>query len=276
MAKPPKVIEQLRRYDPAGVPVTITFHSLNVKAKIIRQMSAGRPIAPFLVELNKPIGFEKYVEKVHLGEEEAKKIYEQLLGFGCIDDQGRATCLWMMWTDLEIIPKRMALTEYTETDPAHVMSIRNFPGRIVGTRKNGRVVLLEVFEPVPFIEAPESISAEDIEKGFYSQEVYVLGIDTYRAWARTSPETLPPGELHEKEMEYRLDPPIPIKELDAFCKKHFPGEPMCVWQGVLLYIVPIDTEEMKSHRISGAFRPMRLDLADYYAGAIGVEYESEF
>jgi len=256
-----KVIEALRGYTPAGMPVTWTFHGLNYTGKIARQGGVG-PGAVFFVKLDEPVSFEEHARRLGLDKEKTSALYEQMIADNCLDMDGKIQCLWAYWRDLEIMPKRGRLTEYTEDDPEHVMAIKNFPGKIVGIE--GDIILMEVFEPITFMRAPEAIDYRKIQKGFYEPTVVAVGLDTAEAWKRRDPATFPQGRWSDDKYEWILAQPIPLEEFRIFCDKHFPNEPGCLYQGVLLWIIPIDTRE------PGAFRPMREDLADYFAGTYQV------
>ena len=261
-----KVIEALKGYTPNGKKVTFGFHGVDYAGVIVRQGGVG-PGAVFFVKLDKPVGFEDHVKRLHLGEKESKALYEQMIADNCLDTDGRINCLWAYWRDLTVEPKRGILLEYTEDDPKNVMSITNYPGRVVGV--DGDIILLEVFEPIPFMRVPEAVASEHIKKGFYADVVVSLGLDTANAWKKKDPAGFPPGAWTEDGFEYILKEPIPLKDFHKFCERFFPNEPGCAWQGLLMYIIPIDTRER------GDFRPMREDLADYFAGEYEVAYENQ-
>lgn len=261
-ARARKVIEDLEDYSVAGVDVT--WERTGYKGKIVRQGGVG-PGALFLMELDKPIGFERHVRSFGLGEKEAQALYEQMLNDGCLDTEGMIRCAWTYWRELIVEPKKGVLTEYTEDDPEHPQSIINYPGRIAGIE--GDIALLELYEPVSYFGAPGDMVAQKIRKGFYSEETYVLGVDLVEQWKEHSPSTLPRGRFTEEGIEYVLEKPIKVSDVRALCQKHFPFEPGCWWESLVLYVVPIDLMG------SGSFRPMREDLADYYAGEYEVAYQ---
>jgi len=264
-----KVVESLKGYSPAGTKVRIAFHRIDYTGKIVRQGGAGFG-ALFQIRLDKPVGFETHAENIGIDEEKKAALYEQMIADNCLDAQGRITCMWAYWRDVEVEPKRGTLVEYTEHDPDSVMAIATFPGRIVGIE--GPIVLMELLWPLTFMRTPIAVVSQAIRPGFHSEEAHAIGVDTYNHWKRKSPDSLPPGKVSKDGWEYEFEQSQPAQVLKEYCEKYhkerdWQGFLGCIAQGLLMYIVPIGTE----HKSFGAFRPLREDIVDYYAGAFEVE-----
>jgi hypothetical protein len=125
-------------------------------------------------------------------------------------------------------------------------------GRIVGRAKNKDVVLLEVFTPVSYFSATDSLANEEIKPGFYSNNTYSIGYGT-RQTMEDNGIPLPPGKfLDEKEREYILNDLLDIKFIDELCRKHQPDEPHCLLQSLIFYVMPLNTKG----RYAATFRPL--------------------
>jgi len=123
-------------------------------------------------------------------------------------------------------------------------------------KDNGKLVLLEAFTPVPFLETPFALDESALEKGFSSSVTAVLGFGTVEAWKQTE-EPLPPGKWkdlpwggHEgKETLYYLEEPISMDEISRICKKAGYKTQSCPTQSSWLFVLPILSAE-------GVFRPL--------------------
>jgi hypothetical protein len=268
---PKRIYNELLGYRAAGVRVRVTgwrWRGQDYTGAILREIgSATRGGVMHLVKLDHPLSFEEHAEHVEPQNREA--LYTQLKNDGCIDKKERVTCIWAFWGDLEV--EKLApgvLVEYQGPFGREVMSNMSWPGRIVGVED--KVALLEVLEPTPFMDAPDGIVIRAIRQGFYADHIWVLGFDTYRFWKKLEPLTLPHGRLSTEQHEYVLDQALPLAAIDAFCKRHWPTDPRCVQQSVLLYILPLEIGYS-----GGTFRPLREGLVDEYAGAIQTEIARE-
>jgi hypothetical protein len=185
---------------------------------------------------------------------------------GCMDIDQNVTCIVAPWRNT-LIPKlkKGMLVEYAE-NIGGVGGVRVWAGRIVGFADDKNVAFLELFEPVPFMRTPEAVVPEEIRKGFYSDQSWALGYGLHQALEDNEPGKIPEGKWAEDEREFLLQEPMPLKEIEKFCKKHYPKEPHCAWHGMTMFIVPVRVGQ-------GDFHPLREDTVDYYAGAVEVEYE---
>jgi len=157
----------------------------------------------------------------------------------------------------------------------------SFVGRIVGIEGRGSdlVVLIETFEPIPFMDAPEAMAPELIRPGFYSEYTWKLGYGTYEAFQKAGIK-IPAGK-DQKDPEakriiphYILAEPVPLSWVADFCKENFPNDPICIWQSVILYIIPIHPAPLKEQHDGGYFTPLPPDVVK--AGEIQVWNVEEF
>jgi len=93
----------------------------------------------------------------------------------------------------------------------------------------------------------------------------------------------PPGMFDPKDPEKRvwfLDQPIPLSVIDNFCKQYYPQHPECVWQSMVLIVLPIHpAQDTKGRHAGGVFKPypddtLRTEIEaqiDYYGE--GMEFE---
>jgi len=130
---------------------------------------------------------------------------------------------------------------------------QRFQGSIIGFSKDGKIALLELFTPVPYLDLPDSVSSEDIKKGFYSDVTYTLGYGAYEALEIASEESgenmIPPGkwdtEVVKERRFYTLKEFLPVSMMEDLCKEAYGTEPWCFWQSLVVYVCPIklyDTE----------------------------------
>lgn len=185
---------------------------------------------------------------------------------GCMDAASNITCATFWANQVTILKenlKRGMLVEYAD-------SKLSIPGRIVGFEKDRKIVLLEVFTPLPFMETPRAIANQAIRKGFYSSKTFSIGYGLRQA-LEDAKVPLPPGKLADGDgRQYVLEDLIDISFVEDFCEKHHPGEGHCVWQGLVLYIVPLDLTSPSEYL--GKFHPLpeRMVPSEYV-----LDYESE-
>lgn len=194
---------------------------------------------------------------------EAEAEHGLLENAGCIGPDDSVVC-GTFWQNQVFVPpdklKNGMLVEFDE-DRA------TLPGKIVGKSKGGKIVLLEAFTPVPYMEAPNAVANDEIKKGFYSSKTFSIGYGTRQAF-EDAKIPLPPGKLIDGERQYVMNDLMDISVVEDFCKKNFPDEGHCLWQALLLYIVPIHLEG----QYTGKFRPLPENMitSEYV-----VDYEHE-
>lgn len=200
-------------------------------------------ILPMLMEMR-----EDLERGVNISERAAA--YGLIQNAGCIGPDETISCATFWANEVRIpadILKSGMLVEY---DDGKV----NIPGRIVGFESDRTIALLEVFTPIPKLETPRAIVNEAIRKGFYSSKTYSIGYGTRQAFEDAG-IALPPGKNVDAEgRQYVLDDLMEISVIEKFCKKNHPGEPHCLLQSLLLYIIPIDLKAPSEYH--GEFRPL--------------------
>lgn len=194
---------------------------------------------------------------------EAEAEHALLGNAGCLSPDDMVTCATFWSNQVDIPPqklKRGMLVEFDEDKAA-------LPGKIIGKEKDGKVVLLEAFTPVPYMEAPNAIANESLRKGFYSSKTFSLGYGLRQALEDAKIE-LPKGKLIDSDRQYILEDLMDMSIIEDFCKKNYPDEGHCWWQGALLYIVPLNLEG----QYIGRFRPLPENMitSEYV-----VDYEHE-
>jgi hypothetical protein len=123
-----------------------------------------------------------------------------------------------------------------------------WPGKIVGIEDGGKVALLELFTPTPYMEMPDAVANEAIRKGFYASRTYALGYGLKQAMEDQNME-LPPGGLSDDEKEWILSEFLDMSVIEDFCKANYPDDPHCMFHGMLVYILPVWTNK-------GVFLPL--------------------
>lgn len=168
---------------------------------------------------------------------------------GCLGPDETVNCYSFWSNQVEIPPSKLKKGMLVEFHgPPEFVGV----GRVVGFGKDKDVVLLELFTPVSYFSATDSIANEEIRPGFYSSRTYSIGFGT-RLTFEDNNIPLPPGKfLDAKEREYILDEMVDIKEIEDICKKYSPEEGHCLWQSLVFYILPV----YASGRYGGKFYPL--------------------
>lgn len=187
-------------------------------------------------------------------------IYEfDLLKRGCLDPEGNVICDDFHAGQLQMDSKRIwpgMIIVFHD----HKMN-KDFPGKVADVRDG--IIYLEVFEPVPFMDAPEAIEPEKIRPGFYSDFTWKIGYGTYEAMQKKK-FPIPKGNPVEDQEgrrqvpHYVLDEPVPLAMVQEFCQKHFKGQPHCLWQALMLFIIPINPSAVSQMHSGGTFVPLPL------------------
>lgn len=181
---------------------------------------------------------------------------------------------------LEVAPGMIVQFKDSSTRDAGI------PGRVIGIgedpQDNSRIVYLETFEPVPALLAPKATAPWLIQPEFVPERTWVLGYGTVEAMKRKKVE-VPAGMFDPKDSEHRvyyLDQPIPLADVREFCGKNYPKNPECIWQSMVLMVLPLHPAEDKNGRHQGGvFKPYPDDIRtteieaqiDYFGQ--GMEFE---
>ena len=185
---------------------------------------------------------------------------------GCLDEERRVTCYDVSGEGV-IIPadqlKRGMLVEFYDEK----QDKWGWAGRVVDVGsddRSGPIVYVELFEPVPFMDTPEAFDPSKIRPGFFSSVTWKLGYGTAEAWQK-SKIPMPPGEWVPnpvfKRPDYLTNEAIPLDAVRRICDKFYPGEPQCVVQSMLFYIIPIQVTALPPKHRGGHFRPVPEDAA---------------
>lgn len=242
----------------------------------------GAPQPFFVVRIKNPMPFSKYAESkrlskdlltpakweelleshragVLLGDETLKRLeagesvsrweaeYEAMYDGGQLDGDGNIIYANFFPGQVEVpegLIKRDMLVEITEGSEK-----AGLPGRYWGSidgGAEGKVAYLELFSPLPYMEAPDAIASPFIKPEFISKFTYALGYGTAQTWELMKGK-LPKGKYAEgTEKIYYLEEAIPLSKITKLCKdytkRELPGQeepPHCVWQAVILNILPV-------------------------------------
>jgi hypothetical protein len=249
-----------------------------------RTQQRAAPMPFYVVEPDKPMPFRQYAEARHfattpwsdaqwneridsvrgkgnviLGDEAIRRLkagesvsqyeaeYEAMYDGGMLDGDGRVV-LGTFFPQQVSMPKgslkKNMLVEFAKSGGKQVL----WMGRFLKYEKQGKIALLELFSPIPFVQMEGTVSLDDIKAGYASEYTYSLGYGLAHAWedARGS---LPEGSWSEDEREFLLKDAMPVSEVEKLCEANFPGVNHCVWQALIMYILPV----LSDH---GVFRPL--------------------
>jgi hypothetical protein len=161
-------------------------------------------------------------------------------------------------------------------------------GRVYGKDRDPQdgteIVYLETFAPVPALLAPKAISPWMLNNTMISDKTWALGYGTVMAMKKKRVK-IPKGMYDPKDegkRVYYLDQPIPIRQVQEFCEKYYPGEQACSWQSMVFMLLPLhpwpDKAAKKRHE-GGSFHPYPDDVSpteveaeiDYFTE--GMEFE---
>lgn len=202
------------------------------------------------------------VEKLERGESlsPADVEFDDLVNRGCIDPDQHVTCNTFWPKDVQIAPKQLRKGQLVE----YVYDGVVYPGAIAGFSdgKAGKICYLELFTPVAYLDAPDSIVSDEIEESFHSSYTYQLGYGVYEALELASRESgrdlVPEGKWNSDDPKaqriYTLSNFMPLEIVKEVCGAYDPEEQkFCWWQSLILYILPI---AMSSSIYHGAWRPL--------------------
>lgn len=276
---PEELRESIRDHVVEGYPVSIPIFGTG---KVVNQVRIGGGKLFYIVCGDKPIPFEDYAKTTRLDAtpmtlkqwekgdrlppvnqlqpqlqdilEEGGKvsfkdhIYASLMAKGFIDLEQRVTCDTFEARHVKIDPNRLKkgmVVEFSEAGGGP-----EWAGRFVGFDEVGdtKVALVEMFAPTPFMRAPEAIVPHGIRPGFYSSKTGALGYGTAQAWEDRRGK-LPKGKWTDDEREYILDEWEDLSIVEDLCREYYSNEPHCVWQAMMLYVIPLNIGK-------GTFHPM--------------------
>lgn len=267
----------------------------------------GAPQPFFIVKISNPMPFSKYAEQKHLskdpltpaqwedifdnkrsgvlfGDETLRRLqagesvsrweaeYEAMYDGGQLDGDGNIIYANFFPGQVQIPENRLKygmLVEITEGSER-----AGLPGRFWGKVDDGKVGLLELFSPMPYMETPDAIASPFIKPEFISKFTYALGYGTYQTWElMRGRDKLPKGHFPEgSERVYYLDEAIPLSKIEKLCrdytKRELPGQEQpahCVWQAVILNILPVYMDKVE-------FRPLPENVV---TGEMVVSFDEE-
>jgi hypothetical protein len=263
--------EFLRAHSVEGYQVTVPIFG---HATIERQISTGGGFVFYRVVADQPVPFHEFADQVDASPDpmtieewrdkfvggktkslptmavdlreqleaggkvsQRDMLFRELMDVGCLDADQNVFChsFESRFVTLRALRKGMAV-EIGDEDG------NGWPGRVIGF--DGTVVLIEQFAPVTLMRAPSATVWDKIKPGFYSKEVIALGhgiVDSFDEQGVALPE----GAFSEDRREYELKEPMPLSEIEKFCKKHYEGKPDCAMQAMTLFILPINSKEAK-------------------------------
>jgi hypothetical protein len=180
--------------------------------------------------------------------------YEAMYDGGQLDGDGNIIYANFFPGQVEIPESKLKygmLVEVTEKSEK-----AGLPGRFWGKLDDGKVGLLELFSPMPYMETPDTVASPFIKPDFISKFTYALGYGTYQTWElMRGRDKLPKGHFAEgSERVYYLDEAIPLSKVEKLCrdyaKRELPGQEQpahCVWQAVIMNILPVYMAETTFH-----------------------------
>lgn len=240
----------------------------------------GAPQPFFVVKINRPMPFSRWADEkrlskdpltpaewdkkldekksgIVLGDEAIKRLdrgesvsmweaqYEALYDGGQLDGDGNIIYANYFPGQVQIPVEKLRRDMLVEFSEGSEKS--GLPGRYWGTLPEGKVALLELFSPMPYMEAPDAVASPDIKKDFCSKFTYALGYGVAQAWEMEN-GPLPPGEyIDGNERLYYLKDAMPISKIEKLCKKF--DAKHCLWQALILNILPVYLDK-------GVFRPL--------------------
>lgn len=248
------------------------------KSVIVSQAPTVGPFTYFLVQGLKHVPFDKWLQAKHISSEkmtqkEWEETYEygsrkpvrmmpelqeilegggkvsmadvefsDLMARGCIDMDNMVHCQPFDSKSVTMDPKDLEPGMLVELEGSNV-SIGNrqdaWPVRVVSVK--GTALLADLLVPATYLRMPDALLSKKIKPGYHSRKTVAFGEGLAQAWENEG-EKLPPGEWSKDGHEYLLHEPLDSEAVEAFCKKHYPEEPHCLWQGLLMYVIPVNVD----------------------------------
>jgi hypothetical protein len=213
-----------------------------------------------------PVGFGA-MDRIDAGESVSRweATYESMYDSGQLDGDGNIVLVTLFPQQVKIPPDKLKygmLVDVVDDQGAAL------PGRFWGKVDDGKVALIELFAPMPYLDTPNAVASEFIKPEFISEFTYALGRGTAETWELMKGK-LPKGRWDgDPGRIYLLDQAIPLSKVEKLCKeyvkKNAPPEPesalaYCVWHSMILNILPLYLEFP--------------DLQKYKGGDFGVEFQ---
>jgi len=184
-------------------------------------------------------------EKIEKGEKvsPADVLFRELADRGCMDLDQNVFCYTFPSDDVTIdIPKVGQLVEISEGGAS------GWPGVITGFEPvaGQALVLIEQFSPVPYMRTPEALLPEAVKASYALPVSWVFGLGLAKAIKKFG-ASLPPGKWSDDGNDYMLESPVPISEVEEFCRRSVPKprqNPLCVQQAMMLRTLPLIMTEI--------------------------------
>lgn len=222
----------LRKMGVSDKPMTM----IEWRKKFVKGTASFPPIAPDLRE------------RLEAGDKvsHADAVFRDLVDRGCIDVDQNVFCY--------TFPSKDVIIE--DPEPGQLVEIDEggLPGVILGfedvERAKGKLVLIQMFTPVPYLRTPEALLPAAVQKSYTLPLTWALGVDLVKAIEKTGGK-LPPGEWSENGEDYVLEQPIHLSEIEGFCddpetwKKLGQGKNiLCLQQAMMLHTLPLVRDEI--------------------------------
>lgn len=270
-----------------GYPVTVPIFG---KGTILSQAPTVGAFTYFLVQADKPVPFARWLEMKHIQSQKMTKeeleeryaygsrrlphmqaelqdILEQggkvsmadvefsdLMARGCIDIDQMVHCQPFDSKQVVMDPKDVAPGMLVELEGSNVsMGSRNdvWPVRAVSIK--GSILVADLLVPSSYLRMPDAIVSKDIKPGYHSKSTVAFGEGLVQAFEANGRE-LPQGEWSPDRHEYLLNAPLDSSVIKAFCKEFYPEEPHCLWQGMLMYVIPVNISQNAEYHVK--IRPL--------------------
>lgn len=277
----------LESHSVAGYPVVVPIFGPGV---IVSQSPSVGAFTYYLVRADKPVPFTAWVEKKDLDKtpwtlaewkerfeygsrhlphmqseltdildqggkvSEADVEFSDLVARGCLNEDQLVTCQpfdsKLVFMDLRDVEPGM-LVELVGSNVSAGTHEDVWPVRVVS--KSGTELLCDLLVPTTYLRMPDALVSKKIKAGFHSKSVVAFGEGLAGAWEDQGLK-LPPGEWSQDHHEWLLSEPLPESQIKSFCKKYYPDEPHCLWHGLLMYVIPVETG--KGAEYSVRIRPL--------------------
>lgn len=291
----------LEAHEVRGYPVVAPIFG---KSTVLSQAPTVGPFTYFLVQAKTPVPFGEWLQKKHISSEkmtqaeleeryeygsrklphmqpELMEILEQggkvsmadvefsdLMARGCIDPDSMVHCQPFDSKSVFIDPRDLEPGMLVELDGSNV-SIGNkndvWPVRVVSVK--GNELLADLLIPATYLRMPDALMSKKIKPGYHSKKTVAFGEGLAQAWEDQG-EKLPPGEWSTDGHEYLLSEPLDSKAIDRFCMKHYPEEPHCTWQGLLMYVIPLNIDPNSEYSVRIRPLPEKSVPPEYVVPAI--------
>ncbi len=196
-----------------------------------------------------------------------------LMGMGCLDLDRNVAC-YSFPLDSVSIPVAKLRPGMLVTFQDLLTRITDWMGRVVGfdtdPEDQSRVVLIELFEPIPYLALPKASAPGLIKPGYYSSRTWVIGKGTAKAMVMNG-VPLPPGrwdvenpEDFDRRLFYYLDEPLDLSVIEEFCRARYPGEYQpCIRNSMMIFVAPIHpSRKIADLHNGGTFRPLPEDALE--------------